>query len=112
MSALVRSITGRIFLILIGGVMAAALLTFGLALGERQQMIAGFREYHAVERVAQFILSLDNVPPDLPLEANRSELAARLEQRLGEGHRVSSAVPRPSDCPPPPMRGKNSGRRL
>jgi signal transduction histidine kinase len=112
--------TSRIVLILMGGVLAAALLTLGLALGERQQMISQFRQYHAVERVAQFVLSLETVPPDLRARylaaaagigmraelasttdapaGPQSELAAMLENRLAGGHTVNSGTLRPTDC--------------
>ncbi|WP_334189213.1 ATP-binding protein [Noviherbaspirillum sp.] len=120
MRSLFQSMTSRIVLILIGGVLGAALLTLGLALGERQQMITQFREYHAVERVAQFVLSLETVPPGLrarylaaaagigmraELASNsdapasqQSELAAMLEKRLAGGHTVASSALQPADC--------------
>lgn len=127
MKTLFQSMTSRIVLILIGGVLAAALLTLGLALGERQQMIAQFREYHAVERVAQFVLSLETVPPDLRARylaaaagfgmraelapgtdtsaGQQSELAAMLEKRLAGMHTVTSSAIQPTDCGPARRKG-------
>lgn len=120
MKAIFRSMTSRVILVLVAGVIASALLTLGLAFGERQRMIGQFRDYHAVERLAQFVLSLDTVPGDMrvPLlsaargvgmraepagdadevREPRSELAAMLEKRLPDDYRIASAVTRPSDC--------------
>ncbi len=122
MRTILQSMTSRIFLILIGGVVVSALITMSLAFGERQKMIGQFRDYHAVERVAQYILSLETVPaalrdpylaaasgigmradvawPDEQGSAPRSALAIRLDQRLAQGHRIESAPAREGDCPP------------
>jgi len=113
--------TTRIFLILIAGVLVSALLTIWLSLSERQRMIGQFRDYHSVERVAQFIQSLERIQPDLrapfleaatgigmhaelagpddPVSEQQSKLAAMLDQRLPDQHQVFSTPPRPSDCP-------------
>lgn len=121
MRSVFRSMAGRIFLILIAGVLVTTLLTLGLAFGERQRLIGQFRDYHAVERVAQFILSLQTVQPDLrtpflaaasgigmhaelagpsdPVSEQQSKLAAMLDQRLPDTHQVFSTPSRPSDCP-------------
>jgi signal transduction histidine kinase len=119
-----RSLTTRVFLILIAGVVVTTALTVGLAFGERQRMIAQFRDYNAVERVAQFVQSLETVPEelrpavlrtvsnpgmhaelasdeDVPKEV-RSEFASRLQQRLTSGHEVVSAQARAGDCTPMP----------
>lgn len=116
-----QSMTSRVFLILITGVLVSALLTLGLAMGERRRMIAEFRDFHAVERVAQFIQSLENVPADLRapylaaasgigvhaalaqatevVNGQRSRLADMLDKRLSESYQVFSAPTRPDDCP-------------
>lgn len=121
MRAILQSMTSRIFLILIGGVVISALITMSLAFGERQKMIGQFRDYHAVERVAQYILSLETVPaalrapylaaasgigmqadlarPDEQGSASRSALAIRLDRRLAQGHHIESAPAREGDCP-------------
>jgi signal transduction histidine kinase len=126
MRAILQSMTSRIFLILIGGVVVSALITMSLASGERQKMIGQFRDYHAVERVAQYILSLETVPaalrgpylatasgigmradiarPDEHGSTPRSALATLLDQRLAQGHRIESAPARESDCPAPNSR--------
>jgi signal transduction histidine kinase len=120
MKAIFQSMTSRVILVLVAGVIASALLTLGLAFGERQRMIGQFRDYHAVERLAQFVLSLQTVPRDIraPLlsaahgvgmraepagdadEARepKSELAVMLEKRLPDDYRITSAQVRPSDC--------------
>jgi signal transduction histidine kinase len=121
MKALLQSMSTRIFLILIGGVVVSALVTMSLAFGERQKMIGQFRDYHAVERVAQYILSLETVPADLrgpylaaasgigmradiarPDEQGvleRSSLATLLDKRLAQGHTIASVPARENDCP-------------
>ena len=121
MKSILRSMTTRIFLILIAGVLVSALLTIWLSLSERQRMIGQFRDYHAVERVAQFVQSLERIQPDLrspflaaatgigmhaelagpnePVSEQQSKLAEMLDQRLPEQHQVFSTPPRASDCP-------------
>ncbi|RJG06126.1 HAMP domain-containing protein [Noviherbaspirillum cavernae] len=136
MKSIFQSMTSRVFFILFGGILVAMLLTIGLALGERQRMIGEFRDYHAVERVAQFIESLETVQPELraPFLAaasgigmhaelagtedsameQRSSLAAMLGRRMGEAHRVVSTPTRASDCPafrPRPQSRKAAERR-
>jgi signal transduction histidine kinase len=120
MKAVFQSMTSRVFLLLISGILVSALLTIGLAFGERRRMITEFRDFHAVERVAQFIESLETVPADSrapflaaasgigmhaelskPTEAvsaQRSELAAMLHKRLSDTHQVFSAPPIPDEC--------------
>jgi signal transduction histidine kinase len=121
MKAFFQSMTSRVFLALIAGILVSTLLTTGLAFGERRRMVAEFRDFHAVERIAQFIQSLETVPADLrapflaaasgigvhaelakPTEVvneQRSELAGMLDKRLPESHQVFSAPTRPDDCP-------------
>ena len=120
MKALFQSMTSRVVLVLLAGVIASTLLTLGLAFNERQRMIGQFRDYHAVERLAQFILSLETVAPDMRtpfLSAARgvgmraepaapedvasdaqSELAGMLERRLTSDYRIASTATRPQDC--------------
>lgn len=120
MKSLFQSMTSRVFLILIAGVVVSALLTLGLALGERQRMIGQFRDYYSVERIAHFLLSLETVPPhtrtpflsaaagigmhaepatpDETVMEPRSELASALAERMPEGYLVASAAANPDDC--------------
>jgi signal transduction histidine kinase len=121
MKSIFQSMTSRVFLILIAGVLVTTLLTIGLSFGERQRMIGQFRDFHAVERIAQFIVSLETVSPDLRtaflaaasgigmhaelagpedlVTEQRSELAVMLDRRLPDKHQIFSTPPRPSDCP-------------
>jgi len=121
MKAPFQSMTSRVFLVLIAGVILSAVLTLRLASGERQQMIGEFRDYHAVERIAQFVLSLETVPAGLrapflsaaagvgirarftgadePVKEPRSGLAQMLDRRL-QDHHVESAPTSADDCPP------------
>lgn len=123
MKSVFQSMTGRILLILVCGVVISALLAFSLTVGERQRMIGQFRDFHAVERVAQFVLSLEGLPAELrtPYLAaahgvgvhadlagtddvalqSQSNLAERLARRLPSGHQVASTAVRPTDCAPP-----------
>lgn len=120
MKALLQSMTTRIFLILVGGVLVTAALAAVLALSERQRMIAQFRDHQAVERTAQFLLSLETIPSELrpvyyeataragmraeetrereAVLQEKSGLAMRLEQRLPDEFTVESAPPRAEDC--------------
>lgn len=120
MKAIFQSMTSRVFLVLIAGVLISAVITLGLAFGERQRMIGQFRDYHAVERLAQFILTLETVPPHTrtpflsaasgigmraePAESTeeaklpRSDLASMLEDRLPDGYAIASAEVKPDSC--------------
>lgn len=123
MKQVFQSMTGRILLILVCGVIISALLAFSLTIGERQRMIGQFRDFHAVERVAQFVLSLEGLPAELRApylaaahgvgvhadlagaddvaQQSQSDLAERLARRLPSGHQVVSTAVRPTDCAPP-----------
>ena len=131
MKSLFQSMTSRVFLILIAGIAISVLIIVGLAFGERQRMVGQFRDYHAVERVAQFVLSLETVPAELrapfftatagvgmhaalagpndEISATRSALATSLDRRLPENYRIASTLTRPTDCPRPT--GRSTGRR-
>lgn len=115
------SMTGRIFLILLLGILASIALTFWLAFGERQRAIGQFRDFHALERTEQLVLALDALPaakraaflatakriglrvesaPDgVPDNARRSAFAAALGERLGPDYRVMSMPATRADCP-------------
>ncbi|RZI42785.1 HAMP domain-containing protein [Herbaspirillum sp. HC18] len=120
MKAIFQSMTGRVILVIVAGVVASALLALGLATNERQRMITQFRDFHAVERLAQFILSLENAPqavrapflsaaagvgmhaevagPDDQAIMPRSQLADMLDSRLPDTYKIASTATRPSDC--------------
>ena len=121
MRLLPGSMTGRIFLILLLGILASIALTFWLAFGERQRAIGQFRDFHVLERTEQLILALDALPaakreaflatakriglrvesaPDgVPDNARRSLFATALGERLGPDYRVMSMPATRSDCP-------------
>lgn len=121
MRLLPGSMTGRIFLILLLGILASIALTFWLAFGERQRAIGQFRDFHALERSEQLVLALDALPaakreaflatakriglrvesaPDrVPDNARRSAFAAALGERLGPDYRVMSMPATRADCP-------------
>lgn len=129
MKTLFQSMTSRVFLVLIAGVVASALLTLGLAYKERQRLLGQFRDFHAVERLAQFVLSFETVPAELrapffsaaagvgmraepasaadEIKEPRSDLADLLQKRLPEGYRIASSPTRAGDCSP---RGHQSRR--
>lgn len=125
---LLASMWGRVFAILLLGVLSATALTGWLAFGERQKTISQFRDSHAVERAEQLVLALDALPaanratflaiaPRLGLKVSTlpaattdqgpgSEYAAALSERLGKTFRVQSLRQDPATCPrlPPEVR--------
>ncbi len=122
---ILSSMWGRVFAILLLGVIASAVLTWSLAFGERQKTISQYRDSHAVERAEQLVLALDALPAEnrekflataprlglkvatLPAEttdqAPRSEYAAAVSERLGKTFRVMSLAQDPASCPRNPQ---------
>lgn len=138
MIAFFRSMSGRVFLILLLGILASAALTWWLAFGERQRTIGQFREARAVEQAEQFILTLDAIPaagrsaflatarrfglraelaPAAAVGAqptvgpgNPGNLAGPLGERLGDEYHVVPLGPA-ADCPlPRGWRAETGGR--
>ena len=115
------SMSGRVFAILLFGIVGSAMLTSWLALGERQKTITQFRDSHAVERAEQLVLTLDALPtanretflktaPRLGLrvtplqidgveQAPSSTFAIALRERLGKTFKVYSLLYKPEFCP-------------
>ncbi|MBC7857704.1 MAG: two-component sensor histidine kinase, partial [Burkholderiaceae bacterium] len=62
MKAFLGSMTGRVFLVLLLGMAASAALTQWLAVAERQRTIEQYRDFHALERAEQMIVTADVVP--------------------------------------------------
>jgi signal transduction histidine kinase len=113
---------GRVFLILVGGIIASATLTLVLAGRERQQMIAQVRSFHTARRVEQLVLTLDAIPPEVRpqllaagsgvgvhAEFSRpmgdpgkqdSELVAALRERLGENRPLLATQITAARCAP------------
>lgn len=131
MTAFFRSMAGRVFLLLLVGILVSVSLTWWLAIGERQRTIGQFREARAIEQAEQLILTLDALPasdraeflektrrfglrlelvrgsePDREVSEKRSNFAGALSDRLGPDFRVVSLLASGDDCPPP------RGRRI
>ena len=73
MKAFITSMQGRVFLVVIGGIVASALLTASLSDREGRQTFAQVRAAHTADRVEQLVSALEAVPP-----AFRPTLAATL----------------------------------
>ncbi len=123
MKAFFGSMTGRVFLTLLLGILLSAALTLWLADAERQRVIEDFRDQHALERAEQLIMATEIVPASARLAylavANRpgirleevtrplaraqaqSEFTAALAQRLGPSYRLDTIAARPPACEVP-----------
>ncbi|MBS4097982.1 MAG: HAMP domain-containing protein [Sulfuricella sp.] len=64
MSAFFGSMVGRVFLILVGGILATAALTTFIANSERRELFTHIRSRHAVDRLEQFIRIIEEVPAE------------------------------------------------
>jgi signal transduction histidine kinase len=116
------SMSGRVFLILLFGILASAMLTWWLVSSERQQAIMQFRNAHAIERAEQLVLALNVIPPagrsnylrmarrlGLRVEImyaesgqghdqDQTEFSRALQERLGNNYRVNALAAPPSEC--------------
>lgn len=122
MKAFFGSMTGRVFITLLLGVVISAALTQLAADYERLRVIAQQRDQHLLERAEQLVMATEIVPasarmvylsvanrPGLrlevgapqPLATTASWFAVSLAQRLGEGYKVESAATRPAACDMP-----------
>lgn len=123
MKAFLGSMTGRVFMVLLVGVVASAALTQWLAVGERQRAIEQYRDYHAVERAEQLVMSTDMVPlasraaylkvankgsvrlelrPDAEHAAGApTEFSSALQTKLGEAFKVTALAQLPLACVKP-----------
>jgi signal transduction histidine kinase len=118
MRAFIASMQGRVFLVLIGGIVASALLTAALADREGRRTFAQVRAAHTADRVEQLVSALEAVPaevrptlaatlgrgmtaqfaaPDAPLPENDAELTNALVDELGPDRNVMAG--RRDDCP-------------
>ncbi len=86
MKAFIKSMHGRVFLVIIGGIVASALLTAILADREARRTFAQVRAAHTADRVEQLVSALEAVPPEV-----RPTLAAT----LGRGMSAQFAGPAP-----------------
>jgi signal transduction histidine kinase len=58
------SMSGRVFLLLVAGVVASVSLTLALASRERQEELSQVRNVHAVDRVEQLVVALEAASPE------------------------------------------------
>ncbi len=116
--------TGRVFLVLLLGIVASAALTQYLAVNERQRTITRYRDFHALERAEELLLIANVVRPEsrgvylkvasrgsVRLETSddaigtapqpATEFSAALAARLGAGYRVAPLAERPAACDVP-----------
>ena len=120
MGLFIGSMVGRVFLVLVGGILASAGLTLFLASREREEFVAHVRTVRAAERIEQLVLMLDAVPPEARSEVTAAanhpgfhaeitraqdgpgeedaELTSSLRERLGQDRRVSARKYRGAAC--------------
>ncbi len=119
MRAFLGSMTGRVFITLLLGVLTSAALTQLAADIEQLRVVERQRDQHLLERAEQLVMATEIVPasaravylsvanrPGLRLEVGtplpqapvNTWFAAALAERLGEGYHVASATPRPAAC--------------
>ena len=117
MKAFIASMQGRVFLVLIGGIVASALLTAALADREGRRTFVQVRAAHTADRVEQLVSALEAVPPevrptlaatlgrgmtaqfaapDAPLQENDAELTNALVDELGQDRNVTAGTR--ADC--------------
>ncbi len=110
---------GRVFIILVGGILASAALTLLLANRERQAFVEHIRTFHASERMFQIVTMLEASPPEtrektlatlsrnglvaefssgVQLEGTPEPLlTSKLQERLGQNYKVIAML---SECLP------------
>ncbi|OON59860.1 two-component sensor histidine kinase [Massilia sp. KIM] len=122
MKAFLGSMTGRVFVTLLLGIVISAALTQLAADYERLRLFEQQRDQHLLERAEQLVMATEIVPasarsvylsvanrPGLrlevaapqPLAPVRSWFANSLAARLGEGYAIESAASRPPSCDMP-----------
>ncbi|MEH6436415.1 ATP-binding protein [Massilia sp. DD77] len=119
MKAFLGSMTGRVFITLLLGVVTSAALTQLAADYERLHLFEQQRDQHLLERAEQLVMATEIVPASarsvylsvanrpglrlevgtpLPLATTHSWFARSLAARLGQGYTISSAATRPPSC--------------
>src|SRR5437762_4727672 len=119
MKAFIASMQGRVFLVLIGGIVASALLTAALADREGRRTFVQVRAAHTADRVEQLVSALEAVPPevrptlaatlgrgmtaqfaapDAPLQENDAELTNALVDELGQDRNVTATAGPQAEC--------------
>ena len=115
------SMLGRVFVLLVGGVLASAALTLYFAQGEQQEFLVQLRILRAAERIEQLTRMLDQVPastrPQVLAAASRNGVLAEhagaafgstpdagfaddLKKRLGEDRKILAWQGRGAECQP------------
>jgi len=94
MGAFFNSMAGRVFAILVAGILASAALTLFLANHERHQFLDHVRTFHAAERVVQIVGLLEAAPaqawPQMIVALNRNGVVAEIS---GAGHTAGISDP-------------------
>jgi signal transduction histidine kinase len=93
MRAFIASMQGRVFLVIIGGIVASALVTAVLADLEGRRTFARVRAEHTADRVEQLVNALEAVPPEV-----RPTLAATLGRGMTAQFSRSPALPQAKDA--------------
>ncbi|CAN7677378.1 ATP-binding protein [Pseudoduganella sp. LjRoot289] len=123
MKAFLSSMTGRVFLMLLLGIVASATLTQYLAVTERQRTLERYRDSYALERADELLSTVNVVKPEaradyLKITAKGSlrleptgdaintaqpptEFSRQLAARLGAGYLLSPLPERPAACDTP-----------
>ena len=117
-----RSMGGRVFILLIAGVIASAVLALALAAYAQREMIAQIRNRHAAERVEQLVLTLEaapvasrpaiaaiaqkygaradfSAPATIPGAVADGEFVAALTRALGDDRHIVALQREGDDCP-------------
>jgi signal transduction histidine kinase len=111
---------GRVFIVLLLGMVASAALTQWLAVAEQQRALAEFRDFHVLERAEQLIMTADLVPAGsrvaylkvanrtgvrmeladgaLPSDAPATDMSRALVARLGPQFHVFALDVPPAAC--------------
>jgi len=117
------SMTGRVFVVLLLGMIASAALTQWLSVGERTRAFERYRDFHAMERAEQLITTADALAatarPTYLRMAERGTInlqglgqtrdalgaatgfSATLQQRLAKGVQLLPLAARPPECGQP-----------
>jgi signal transduction histidine kinase len=112
--------TGRVFLTLVLGILAASMLAWWISAREGQSAIGAYRDYHAVERAEQMITTADIVPPAsrwrfrmvanrtsvqlepynaaLPTSQEQTAFMRALAARLGPSYQLAHVLEQPARC--------------
>lgn len=88
-----RTLAVRLFLLLLAGMLLSVLVTTGLALRERGQLVNSFREHGAALLVADFLNLLAALPPERRLAAVEALPSGRWSMAPAEGKDIPEAQP-------------------